>query len=217
MAQNTNNKTQGSRFYYKIIEGEFRRKALATDENTVKRTTKDGTEVEEFKADSLSGDLVSFELVTQEYQGKKMTDLVVTLHDIGETYIIQIPVESRYFQSFVNKLPNMDFSEPVNLMAYKFTPKDKVKPVSGIAIKQDGHKIEDYYNKNNPLPGVPEFPANGDDSEKKMWGLQQTIALKKLLTEQQGRFADAKEGNTFAQEPANTKAEDLGDSAPLPF
>ncbi len=209
MAQHTRQAT-GSRFYYKIIEGEFRRKALATDENTVKRTAKDGTELEEFKADYLSGELKSFELVTQEYQGKKMTDLVVTLYDIGETYIIQIPVESRYFQSFINKLPNIDFSEPVNMMAYRFTPKDKVKAVSGISIKQDGHKVEDYHNKNNPLPNVPDFPVNGDDSEKKMWGLQQTIALKKLLAEQQVRFKDQQ--NT--QEPANKEAEENSD---LPF
>lgn len=212
MAQNNTTRTQGSKFYYKIIEGELRRKALATDENTVKRTTKDGTEVEEFKADSLTGSLKSFELVTQEYQGKKMTDLVVTLYDIGETYILQIPVESRYFSSFINKLPNINLNDNIELGSYKFTPKDRVKPVSGIFIKQNGNKVFDFYSKDNPLPGVPEFPMNGDDSEKKMWGLQQTIALKKVLAEQQGRLA--KEGNEFAQEPANTPAEGEDD---IPF
>ena len=206
MAQNNRQQT-GSRFYFRIIEGDLRRKALRTDENTTKRTTKDGSEVEEFTANSLSGILKSFELVTNEYQGKKMTDLVVTLYDIGETYIIQIPVESRYFSSFVVKLPNINLNETVELSSYKFTPKDRVKALTGISIKQNGQKITDFYNKDNQLPGVPAFPADGDDSEKKMWGLQQTIALKKLLAEQQERL----------KEPAKETVSNEEEDSQLPF
>lgn len=210
MAQNTKQPKTGSRFYYKIIEGDFRRKALATDEKTVKRTKKDGTEVEEYIAKDLSGVLKSFELVQGEWQGKKMTDLVITVEDIGETYVIQIPADSKYFSSFVNKLPNLNFGERVVMSPYHFTPKDKVKPLSGITIYQDKVKVKDFYSKDNPLPGVPEFPANGDDSERKMWGLQQTIALKKVLAEQQGRLAE----KTNEPEPVSNPAEEDSD---LPF
>ena len=66
MAQ-LNNTTTGTRYYYNIIEGDLRRKALATDapEFIVKRTTKQGKEVDEFVAKSgLSGVIGAFELAT---------------------------------------------------------------------------------------------------------------------------------------------------------
>ena len=187
MAEN-NNSQHAKRLYYSVIDGELRRKANPEDnqEYVKKRTRKDGVEVTEYVPSSISGHVSSFEIKTEDFQGKKISKLNVTLTDIGEEYLIQFPVESRYFGSFVSKLPNVNFTNPVEISVYDFVDKSN-KKVAGVTVKQ-GSKITDYFTKENPLPGVSAYPFDGDDDEKKLWGIQRTKALKAVVIGQYDRL-----------------------------
>jgi hypothetical protein len=187
MAENNNNQ-HSKRLYYSVIDGELRRKANPEDnqEFVKKRTRKDGVEVMEYVPSSISGSITSFEIKTEEFNGKKISRLNVSLSDSGEEYLIQFPVDSRYFGSFVSKLPNVNFNNPVELSVYDFTDKFN-KKVAGVTVKQ-GSKVTDFFTKENPLPGVSAYPTNGDDDEKKLWGIQRTKALKLVVSEQYDRL-----------------------------
>lgn len=187
MAEN-NNTQHSKRLYYSVIDGELRRKANPEDnqEYVKKRTRKDGVEVSEYVPSSISGTISSFEIKSEEFNGKKISRLNVTLTDSGDEYLIQFPVESRYFGSFVQKLPNINFEKPVDISVYDFTDKFN-KKVAGVTVKQ-GSKISDFYTKENPLAGVSPYPADGDDDEKKLWGIQRTKALKSVVSSQYERL-----------------------------
>jgi hypothetical protein len=187
MAENNNNQ-HSKRLYYSVIDGELRRKANPEDnqEYVKKRTRKDGVEVSEYVPSSISGIISSFEIKTEDFQGKKISRLNVTLSDVGEEYLIQFPVESRYFGSFVSKLPNVKFNNSVEISVYDFTDKTG-KKVAGVLVKQ-GSKVPDFFTKENPLPGVSAYPFDGDDDEKKLWGIQRTKALKAVVVGQYERL-----------------------------
>jgi len=187
MAENNNNQ-HSKRLYYSVIDGELRRKANPEDnqEYVKKRTRKDGVEVSEYVPSSISGIISSFEIKTEDFQGKKISRLHVTLSDVGEEYLIQFPVESRYFGSFVSKLPNVKFNNSVEISVYDFTDKSG-KKVAGVLVKQ-GSKVPDFFTKENPLPGVSAYPFDGDDDEKKLWGIQRTKALKSVVVNQYERL-----------------------------
>ena len=187
MAENNNNQ-HSKRLYYSVIDGELRRKANPEDnqEYVKKRTRKDGVEVSEYVPSSISGTISSFEIKTEDFQGKKISRLNVTLSDVGEEYLIQFPVESRYFGSFVSKLPNVKFNNSVEISVYDFTDKTG-KKVAGVLVKQ-GSKVPDFFTKENPLPGVSAYPFDGDDDEKKLWGIQRTKALKSVVVGQYERL-----------------------------
>jgi len=188
MAEN-NNSQHAKRLYYSVIDGELRRKVNPDDnqEYIKKRTRKDGTEVSEYVPSSISGYVSSFEIKTEDFQGKKISKLNLVIVDNGDEYVIQFPVESRYFGSFVGKLPNVDFGSEVEVSVYDFVDRTN-KKVAGVTIKSNGNKVSDAFSKSNPLPGVMDYPASGDDDEKKLWGIQRTKALKGVLQAQYERL-----------------------------
>jgi hypothetical protein len=207
MAENNNNQ-HSKRLYYSVIDGELRRKANPEDnqEHVKKRTRKDGVEVSEYVPSSISGYISSFEIKTEDFQGKKISRLNVSLTDVGEEYLVQFPVESRYFGSFVSKLPNINFGNAVEISVYDFIDKSG-KKVAGVTVKQ-GSKVSDYFTKENPLPGVSAYPFDGDDDEKKLWGIQRTKALKSVVVGQYDRLKS---------EPVPEPVSDIDSSTDLPF
>ena len=212
--------SSGSTFYYKIYDGQLRRKALPTDEQSfvVTRTNEAGRTFDEFVPDSLSGRIKSMELFTNEFEGKKITEVRLLIDDIGELYNVSVPQNSRFFSGLVSKLPNVDFNKDVEFSTYKFKPKDGNKELSGVTIKQGGVKVANFYSKDNNLPGSPDFPAGGDDNDVKLWGLQHTIALTKSFKEQRERLINSL-GNTVANEVAASAIsnEETDEATDLPF
>lgn len=208
MAEN-NNHQHGKRLYYSVIDGELRRKANPEDnqEYVKKRTRKDGVEVSEYVPSSISGIISSFEIRTEDFQGKKISKLSITLSDVGEEYVIQIPVDSRYFGSFVQKLPNIKFNNSVEISVYDFVDKAN-KKVAGVTVKQNG-KVADYFTKDNPLPNVSAYPFDGDDDEKKLWGIQRTKALKSVVVSQYDRLKNELVADMPVSESIINNSEDL--------
>lgn len=189
MAENNSSGQHSRRFYYSVIDGELRRKANPEDNQAFikKRTRKDGQEVSEYVPSSISGYIDEFEIKTEDFQGKKISKLNIVLSDVDEKYVIQFPVESRYFGSFITKLPNVKYDSYTEISVYDFVDKYG-KKVAGITIKHNGQKVSDAYNKENPLPNVIAYPSNGDDDEKKLWGIQRTKALKLILSNEYERL-----------------------------
>jgi len=215
MAQNNYN-GGGQKFYFNIIEGELRRKAKQDDNELYvrRRTNKSQQEVEEFAVGSLSGIIEQVFVETKEFGGKKMSSLIIQLSDVGEVYVIQIPVESKYFGSAVEKLPNIDYTQYVTLSVYDWTPPGESKRKAGVTFKQAGNKVASAYSKENPLPGVSEFPKDGDDDEKKLWGIQRTKALKKVVENEGLRLNHTKHSETVSNVAPPVEHQEQDD---LPF
>jgi hypothetical protein len=206
-----NQQTTGAhKLYYSVIEGSLRRKAKPEDnaEFVTKRTNKSGQEVEEYTAGSLSGIIDSIAVVSKEFNGKKVTNLEVLLKDVGENYLLQFPVESKYFASFAEKLPNVDYTQYVTISVYDWTPTGESKKKTGVSIKQAGQKVLSFFSKENPLPGVDPFPVGGADDDVKLWGIQRTKALKKLIEQEAVRLQDSKAPVAKAEEAAAPQPED---------
>lgn len=216
MAENQQT-TGGTKLYYSIIEGELRRKAKQEDnaEFIRKRTNKSGQELEEYAPGSISGLVKSLLINSKEFNGKKVTNLELLLSDVGENYLLQVPVESKYFASLVEKLPNIDFGQYVNVSVYDFTPTDSNKRRVGVTVKQNNVKLTSAFSKENPLPGVPDFPTNGDDDEKKLWGITRTKALKSLVAEQNNRLQEFLKGPAPESVVAEPAAEGSADDLPF--
>ena len=69
-----------------------------------------------------------------------------------------------YGESFLLRMENIDLSKPLTFVPWLMTPEDWYKLTgkstknnkSGLTLKQDGEKINPYYDKENPN-GMPEF------------------------------------------------------------
>lgn len=200
--------SSGSKTYYSIIEGEIRRKAKPGDDEQYirKRVNKSQQEVQEFAVGALTGRIKNVAVIVKDFNGKKISNLELDLEDVGEVYQLQIPVESKYFGSLVEKLPNLDYNQYVNVSVYDWTPAGE-KRKTGVSIKQNNNKVPSFYSKENPLPGVGDFPRTGEDEDVKLWGIQRTKALKKVVESENLRLRAPQP--TATPQVANHEPDDL--------
>lgn len=133
--------------------------------------------------DYVNGRIVSIADRTQEINGKPMRFLDLRVVDGSETYTISVKRGDRYWVDFLMRLPNLRLSEPVHMSPYSI--EDNGKWNMGVAMKQDGAKVErkwtqanNYGNDENGQGGMP--PPVKDEFEDK-WSFS---ARDKFLEEQ---------------------------------
>lgn len=149
--------------YLNIIGGKFAEKAKPETEGAVKRySEKKKQDVYEVLYKDITGRITEMKIDKTDY-GKQ---LLLTVVDVDETLQINIPVESKYFDSFCAKIQSADLSKQVRLAPYSFNPKDKPETkMTGMNIFQDEDKMGYYYSKENPMgkPFPPEERMDEDD------------------------------------------------------
>lgn len=126
---------------------------------TVSRINKLGKQVHEEKFDSITGYIKN---LTTKDEGKfdNSKQYVIEMESNGEKFFISMPYSSRYSNSFLKALPNVDLSKPVKLMPWSMVDKnDASKKITGITMWQGADfkdKILPHYTKETPH-GLPQM------------------------------------------------------------
>lgn len=159
MARHKHSETQTR--YYSIVNGKFAQKAKEGTPGAVERfSEKKNAKVWEIIEEGLSGTIKS---MTIDRQGKYGEDLIVTMDDVGESYTITIPVNSKYFRAFCSKIGNVNIKDEVLIAPFSFIPDGKDKSLAGLNFYHKDpqgefkKKMEYYFTKEDPkgkpMPG----------------------------------------------------------------
>ena len=130
--QNTNNAVY-------FFNGRVNMPSLKTETSIEKK----GKHYEEFG--SISGTITKIEFV-KGYQANTR-DILVTLTDSDDSYLVRFGLNSPYFRSFGRMFPNIDISKSVELFPTMKIENDKEK--NGLVIKQGEEWIKRFYTVEN--------------------------------------------------------------------
>jgi hypothetical protein len=97
--------------------------------------------------DEFTGKLVNLSFKNDEYEGKVIRKLVLTLEDAGQTYLLSFAFDSSYSSSFVSFIKNADFTKEITLVPVSKTDGDKT--TRSLLVKQDGEWLKSYFTKDN--------------------------------------------------------------------
>ena len=218
----------GGKTFMSIVNGKWAEKVEKGTERAVERINKKEQTVYERLYNDVSGKIISMVIEKKEF-GKQLN---VVIDDVAEAFTLSIPVESKYFDAFVNKIACADFTKPVRLAPYSFIPPGETKPKSGMNIYQEGNpkaitdvkkgqegKLPYFFTKENPN-GRPQPMKDGQplaegeelaEEEWKAYFLQVSLfnqtAIEGLAVKQLGAAVKAPEKNEPAvAAPAKAKA-----------
>jgi len=150
------------RIYLTIIGGKF---AQTVEKGTLGAVTRQKTKGKNAGQDTweLHHDRVSGKIKEMKIEKKDFGEyLDIHIEDVGEKYIVSLPVESRYFDSFCAKIGCADLHTSIELAPFSFEGKEGNK-IIGMNIYQNGNpradekgKLPYFFSKENPM-GKP-FP-----------------------------------------------------------
>lgn len=197
--KNTDRKT-----FVNIINGKLTTKTEKDNALAVPRKNKKEEMVYEIHHDKLSGTIVALAITKNDF-GKQ---LEITLSDVGDMFLLTIPVESKYFDSFAAKIGNVNLSEEVTIAPYSFQPKDADTKRTGINLYQNGNKVDYYFSEDAPK-GKP-FPTKEklDDDEWKIFKLQERKFYCEFISKLTAEAPVKSEPKSYTQEI---------ESAPAPY
>jgi hypothetical protein len=143
------NSNEGGKKFVTIVGGKWTLRVPEGTPGAVVRVLEKGPnagkEIHELYYDHIDGELVGGIIK----QGQFGTDICIDLKD-GETYTVQIPMESQYFSQFAKMVPNIDPTKPLYLgLGY-----DKERGKNFLYGKQNGETVHSAYTKDNPN-GMP--------------------------------------------------------------
>ena len=119
-----------------------------------------------------------YELVYGELTGKiddvsffdsnygKLLQITVTDGD-EEPVIISVGTSGNFGTDLLKKLPNIDLKKEVTFAPYSFKDEKTSKPKRGVAITQDGKKIESFYYDAKKKANKHDFPEIDEAKLKK--------------------------------------------------
>lgn len=123
-------------------------------------------------------------------------NLILVDSKTGEKFSLQVSESSRYFSSFVQFLPSIDFSKPITVKPYSFKKDGRLN--IGMVVLQDGEKVENHYKEFNEKTsktkyknGLEDFDfseVKDDNDEKKILRIKLLKFLKSELKEQNQRL-----------------------------
>ena len=162
MGRTDNDSTK--KIYLNIVSGKIAERVTAETPNAIKRySEKKQADVYEILNDNLTGTIAEMKIDSGDY-GKQ---LLITIKDMGEKYILTLPVESKFFDSFCSKIMGVDLSKEIKITPYSFMPKDSDKKKTGINIYQNDEKLPYHFTKENPQgKPFPEAENLGEDDWK---------------------------------------------------
>lgn len=173
--------------YLKISDGKIRMKTTSDDPEAEERHDDINNRfMYERVYSSVTGYLRGINVQQHDEYGTAY-NLIIFDPENGEKYSVTIAESSRYFQSFVMHLPNIDFSQPVKIKPFSFK-KDNRQNL-GIAFEQGGEKVKNFYKDYNektekavPKNGLEDFDFSECEDKHDM-KIMQTKLLKFLTTE----------------------------------
>lgn len=205
-----NEGSRTNRTFLNIIQGTIRKKADVDTPMAEKRySEKKGQDVYELVYPSLTGYITGLKIAGTEFGDV----LEIGVQDVDEKFMLNIPVESRYFSSFANKIKNIRFGNPLTISPYDFDDKTEInkktgkpKKVTGINIYQKGSgwekdKVPNYYTKATKDEGQPTLKENYSEKELKIFFLDQDEFYRNIVNEYSNKIVTP---NDVTQEFAET-------------
>jgi len=165
--------------YWRISAGAIRKTSNEKDPEAKMRTVKlkEGGErnIWEVVKGAIVGVIDSIELI----DGNFGRQLAVTIDDGIDKFKLQLPWESSYTRTLLERLPNTNPGKDVEIVPYSFKAENgKVR--SGVNIYQDGKKIRSavkVYDADGNfmewIDGYPHFTAGMDKDDFKIVGAKQ--------------------------------------------
>lgn len=153
-------------YYWSIYSGNLARKVDEGFRDAKMRTNKNNVKVWEQHERAVKGMLRDVNVYENTFDGKKIVQLVIKLvPQPGYLHVINIPKESRYYGSFLEKLPLINLKEEIEIAPYSMVDEKTKKTNSGITVRQNNNKFASYYKKKvgdkwEYLYGFPSFPAD---------------------------------------------------------
>jgi hypothetical protein len=211
-----------SKIFLTVGFGKIRQKSLENkqkvDKDTpgsVKRQTQSGTDSWALEHDYIIGKIENI-FYKEDVQYGNSFEIVIS--DVADTYQLSLSETSRYCVAFLKKLPNIDLTNNVKLIAYDFTDKEG-KRKSGLSIEQEGQKIGSYYERkqeDGKWKLLYKFPdPKGIDFHDKDEAKIYFIRVKKFLKSQFDELFKDTFGKTINQEHINVvnKNNDIQDES----
>lgn len=151
------------------------------------------------------------------------TQLIIKIKDVDETYQLSLNIDSAQAQHFLLKMNNLDLNEEVSLEPwsmepdawFKLTGKTAKSTKSGMTIKQNDQKIENFYTKEDPK-GMPELVIKEVRGETKVDSTERDIFLDDRLKEfiaelkkaRESEYAAPRTGGKVTEAPAPSGGSD---------
>lgn len=164
------NRSAGDRkIFANIVAGKLALKASKADDVSADgtpattRINKNQVEVYEFLYSDLEAIFEGVKVERSE-QLKSYSYQVMMRIPAGELVIITIPADSKYGDSFAQKLHNIKIGQLLRVQPYDFIAKDGKKQV-GVSLVQNGEKIAPYFTKEDPK-GRPQPSAEKLDEDE---------------------------------------------------
>ena len=154
--------------YWNLFNGGLARKSHEGEEKAVKRTNKNNVVVWEVYVPGVAG--VIFDVNTHDSEFGKQ--LIVKLKKGDWTHQVTIPQQSKYFGSFLEKLPNINLNQEIEMRPFNYEDEKSGKKRIGISINQLGEKIGSFYHdwNNNVCTyknGYPPFPKDWNNLKER--------------------------------------------------
>lgn len=128
-------------------------------------TDKDGRQVYRLEFDFIEGLITGMERVDRDFG----QFLEVTIEDGSDKWILQLTRGSRYWTDLCLRLPMVNLNRNVRLSPYSIENADG-KYNQGIAIRQDGEKVDRKWSQANGYEGGPPQAEYDEDEAKWMFG-----------------------------------------------
>lgn len=193
-----------SMLYISFFDGKMKYNVPEGSPGAVARVNASNRTVHERFIDEISGHITSIKRKDSDDYGASWA-IVLTDFSDGSKMQIEIRRSGMYADRFFRRLPNVDFSKPVILTAFKSHDKNQ------FLVKQDDKTVDYYWTKENPgkLPPMEKLIVKGEevwDDTKKMDYLEFKV-LPALLEEMQKALATVIPSTDLGQDDIPKTAE----------
>lgn len=180
--------------YYTIVGGTFRAQVSEGDPNAVRRewesTDKKRSGV---KYERIINAIIGYITKIQFFDSEYGMQLVISLDkdDNGKTPKIALQAASREGESFMKRLPNIDFKKEVKLRPFSFTDQQDGEEVRGMDVTQADElgeftvKIKNFFRDEEAKKNINGFPdpeGNTEEYSKDDWKMYFLQCRKFLIT-----------------------------------
>ncbi len=161
--------TDQKRYLYILKDGKMHEKAEEGEEGAKKRDFEqkndDGTTTLVEKWEKSYPGIVGTIGEIKFYSSKYGTNILIDIKDEDDNeFVLSLKATSKYGESFMEALPNLDLTKEVDFTSYSFP--DKKNPdrrIQGLTLKQDNEKVRSYFSVydektekwSNPIKGYP--------------------------------------------------------------
>ncbi len=130
--------------------------------------------------DGVEGTITKVDFVKDEYEGRHYEKLNVYINNEGETYVLQMNVDSGYFRNFCNALKSGKPKEILYIQP-SYKKDENGKTSAGCFIKQGGKYLKHAHTKEN-MGDLPQLEKTVFKGETKYDNSKQIAYWKNWLT-----------------------------------